>query len=108
MHAGAKQIFEYEVKMWENAVALVAALCSAFGTYSTMRVTSRAKGNVETEFTKLTDFITRLESIDDCDFGCASARSLPYIKKTMKGNESLQKRFVDSVQQSLRAASLEQ
>ena len=59
MHAGAKQIFEDEVKMWENAITLVAALCSAFCTYITMRVTSRAKGNVETEFTKLTDFIMR-------------------------------------------------
>ena len=108
VHAGAKQIFEDEVKMWENAVALVAALCSAFGTYSTMRVTSRAKGNVETEFTKLTDFIMRLESIDETDLGCPSARSLPCIKKTTKGTESLQKRFVDSVQQSLRSASLEQ
>ena len=50
----------------------------------------------------------RLESIDETDLGCPSARSLPCIKKTLKGNESLQKRFVDSVQQSLRAASLEQ
>ena len=108
VHVGAKQIFEDEVKSWEYAVALVSALCSAFGTYSTMRVTSRAKGNVETEFTKLTDFIMRLESIDETDLGCPSARSLPCIKKTLKGNESLQKRFVDSVQQSLRAASLEQ